>query len=833
MKKVLLLLLSIFSLPVLGQESMPGTVVVCPGKEKNEHTKILSRYVKSTDNARISEDPVYKSDIEVSYNGFSEEAQAAFQYAVDIWKQLLPSQVKIKVVANWRALDEGVLGSAGPGNFYRNFKGAPLQDVWYPVALAEKLAQADLNSVHVADINANFNKEAEWYFGTDGKTPEGKTDFVTVVLHEIGHGLGFVDLMGFDEESRFGNWGANTDFFSAYDYFIINDKNEQLVDTSFFANPSLALGSELTGGGLYFNSLIAVSSFGGEQPRLYAPFTWNSGSSIAHLDEFWYQAGDTNSLMSPRVGRAEAIHDPGPLTLSMFTEMGWFYTFINHAALQNTENMKGELRIDASIFSDNSLMEGAEKLHIFFDDGETLREEVLSLVEDTENPGEYRVVVPYEVNRKTQVRYYLKAMDEYEREFRLPVREEEFLTLVIGEDKEAPEILHTPTEEMYADAAGLELVSVIKDSYGIDTSYIEYAVNEEEFQTVGNTRSGEEDQFQGRISLEESSLKGGDSIRYRIVAKDISRAGNVQVAPQSGYFRVQVIEVLIPDTTYVNDFSNIAESKGDFEGSGFEIRMEEGFADGAIHSPHPYQAAGANNERNDYFSLSSPVYVKATNAFIYFDEVVLVEPGEDGAQFGDEGFYDYVIVEGSIDRGESWLPLVKGYDSSQKEEWLNAYHKKMDDNGNSTEIGSPSLFERRVIDLHHTFSPGDVVSIRFRLFSDPAAVGWGWVIDNLSVQPDEAPAPTGMQKISEVSSWKVYPNPAEGVVTLEINSSVPLQKAVLSVVDITGRRCLEKEVFLNGLNGRIELETKGLASGSYLLQINSSRGVLTKRLMVK
>ena len=34
--------------------------------------------------------------------------------------------------------------------------------------------------------------------GTDGNTPLGKIDFVTVVLHEIGHGLGFTGSMDVD-----------------------------------------------------------------------------------------------------------------------------------------------------------------------------------------------------------------------------------------------------------------------------------------------------------------------------------------------------------------------------------------------------------------------------------------------------------------------------------------------------------------------------------------------------------------------------------------------------------------------------------------------------------
>ncbi|MCK7534680.1 MAG: hypothetical protein MZV63_28610 [Marinilabiliales bacterium] len=49
-------------------------------------------------------------------------------------------------------------------------------------------------------MNATFNKEVKWYFGTDGNTPELLYDFVTVVLHEIGHGLGFTGFFLLPEE---------------------------------------------------------------------------------------------------------------------------------------------------------------------------------------------------------------------------------------------------------------------------------------------------------------------------------------------------------------------------------------------------------------------------------------------------------------------------------------------------------------------------------------------------------------------------------------------------------------------------------------------------------
>jgi hypothetical protein len=67
--------------------------------------------------------------IEVTYSGFTPQAQAAFQYAVEIWEQHISSNVPIRINAQWRELGENVLGSAGPP-VVLGYEGS-----WYPPAL--------------------------------------------------------------------------------------------------------------------------------------------------------------------------------------------------------------------------------------------------------------------------------------------------------------------------------------------------------------------------------------------------------------------------------------------------------------------------------------------------------------------------------------------------------------------------------------------------------------------------------------------------------------------------------------------------------------------------
>ncbi|MCB0032643.1 MAG: hypothetical protein KDE51_01375, partial [Anaerolineales bacterium] len=160
------------------------------------------------------------ANIEVNYIGsWPANAQSAFEYAVTIWEQLVVSSVTINVDAEFKDLgDPFILGGAGALDYGINFTNAPQPGVWYPIALANSIAGSDLNG-STSEIGAQFNSTFDWYYGTDGNTPGDKVDFVSVVLHEIGHGLGFSGSM--IVQGGVGYWGSGTQFPDIYDKFTV------------------------------------------------------------------------------------------------------------------------------------------------------------------------------------------------------------------------------------------------------------------------------------------------------------------------------------------------------------------------------------------------------------------------------------------------------------------------------------------------------------------------------------------------------------------------------------------------------------------------------------
>jgi hypothetical protein len=245
----------------------------------------------------------------VEYNGFTPQAQAAFQTAVDIWAAELTSSEPIVIKARFQALGDGVLGAAGPNQYFR----LQPSNLVYPIALANKIVGEDFS-----------NERDDWYFGTDGNTPGDQYDFVSVVLHELGHGLGFLSSASI--LSGQGHYGFNVGGLripSVYDAGITDSTGARLSDVSRYSNPSAALAVLYQSGALFFNGPRALAANNGQPVRLYAPNPWQAGSSISHLDETVYAAGDPNSLMTPQLGQSEAIHDPGAITRGIFADLGW------------------------------------------------------------------------------------------------------------------------------------------------------------------------------------------------------------------------------------------------------------------------------------------------------------------------------------------------------------------------------------------------------------------------------------------------------------------------------------------------------------------------------
>lgn len=254
---------------------------------------------------------------------------AVFQAAAQLWANQLISNVPIEVDAQFTSLSctasQATLGSAGPTFNYYLPSGADAygmqNNTWYPVALYNALTDSDVDP-DGADITAQFNADLDdnenclngvnWYYGLDHNPPGNDIDFFEVVMHELAHGLGFLSLV----DSSGTEAAGLDDSFSLY----LRDQStgklwSDMTDAERLA--SMTDTGDLVWNGDDVNALISGLSSGvnGGMVQMYAPASYESGSSVSHFDT----ALDPDELMEPSyTGGASDDH-----TRALMRDIGW------------------------------------------------------------------------------------------------------------------------------------------------------------------------------------------------------------------------------------------------------------------------------------------------------------------------------------------------------------------------------------------------------------------------------------------------------------------------------------------------------------------------------
>jgi len=356
-------------------------------------------------------------------------------------------------------------------------------------------------------------------------------------------------------------------------------------------------------------------------------------------------------------------------------------------------------------------------------------------------------------------------------------------------------------KKLYQSINGSLLINInLRSIY--DSSIVK--INGSNYQTLaGNNQSLKDTTIHypvtasGNITAQVVSYKNGNE--YASVVKSIS-----------------VTPLAAAQNSYSSSFN---AATNDFVGAGFQIKSYANFSSPAIHTAHPY-----NDDLNITYTLTIPIIVKSSNAYLRYDEVALIEPGMPGSVFGDDNFWDYVVVEGTKD-GINWIPLKDGYDCRLYDEWETAYNLNLS--------GTEALIRKNSVDLLSTFHSGDVIMIRFRLYADSYTTGWGWMIDNLEIQ--EIINSVFNSSIPSAFSLKQnYPNPFNPSTSIEF--SVPNEERVtITLYDILGKQvAVLVDEQKRGGSYKINLNTASLnlASGTYLYKMKAGGFTEVRKLIL-
>ncbi|MEY2472487.1 MAG: large repetitive protein [Actinomycetota bacterium] len=258
--------------------------------------------------ARASaEEPVTASFVAHYAANVPPAARDAVDFAMTIWARRVVSSVPIEVDVEWGGgLPRNVASSTEPLGY------EPVGGSLQPLALANALAGRDL-APGVSDSRLLLGSGIRWYMGVDGNAPANATDMVTMVLHELGH------VLGFDASFRRGGagltWGREGQPVGL-DTGLFDTATGALVDAS-----SADALSSATSGRIVWRGSARDSR--GHAPIMYAPGAYEPSSSLSHFDDNAYPQGDPDALMTSLIRRGEVIRRIGPATLGVLRDLGW------------------------------------------------------------------------------------------------------------------------------------------------------------------------------------------------------------------------------------------------------------------------------------------------------------------------------------------------------------------------------------------------------------------------------------------------------------------------------------------------------------------------------
>jgi hypothetical protein len=249
--------------------------------------------------------------------------RAAAEYWGGILRSTVPIQISSRMDPQFCNATSAVLGSAGPNTVHRDFAGAPVAATWYVQAVANARTGADQDPGNT-DISATFNSDVDdpvclgatsWWYGIGAPAPAGTIDLYTVVLHEIGHGIGVLNLANLGTGAKFGGfddayerwlWDWNTGGWPAM-------TNAQRVASAINTGQVIFWGPRATEAARG----LQTSGLNGNYARVYAPNPVQGGSSISHFDTVF----TPNELMEPAI-----TPPPGPygyVTGGLLQDVGW------------------------------------------------------------------------------------------------------------------------------------------------------------------------------------------------------------------------------------------------------------------------------------------------------------------------------------------------------------------------------------------------------------------------------------------------------------------------------------------------------------------------------
>jgi len=243
--------------------------------------------------------------------------QTATLHALGIWSEVLAGVVPVDIqIQSVNLGGGGIIGSSYQMPDYWD----SATQTWYCSAVGNQ--KAGYNVVpSQRDISLRMNSQFNFYYPITGSPGSNQMDWITIILHEVCHGLGFYGLVGSNGNYTYttsSGGGASTSSPGIYDRQLYQGATGSTTLTGLTASQrgTLVKSNNLYAGAPGSNLLAAT---GGTRVKVYAPTSWNSGSSVSH----WDNDVTFSTIMRPFADYGWKLHTISARDLGMMLDLGW------------------------------------------------------------------------------------------------------------------------------------------------------------------------------------------------------------------------------------------------------------------------------------------------------------------------------------------------------------------------------------------------------------------------------------------------------------------------------------------------------------------------------
>ncbi len=224
-----------------------------------------------------------------------------------------------------------------------------------------------------------------------------------------------------------------------------------------------------------------------------------------------------------------------------FTQRGYNITVpvpsITHTPLPDSEDLLGPYAVSADIVASSPL----DVVRLIYGTGGAFTDTLDMVLQSGDT---YTAAIPG-TGVPTDYNYYIFAADNGGLASTSPGGAPgNYHAFQTGADVAPPVIVHTPLGNQAYIQWPAVVQATITDNLGIDSSWVEYSVNNGAITGSFDLVNTSGDVYSGAFDIDTTMVAIGDSVEYRIVARDVAVAGNQTLHPASGYHMFDIIGVL-------------------------------------------------------------------------------------------------------------------------------------------------------------------------------------------------------------------------------------------------------------------------------------------------